>query len=105
IVDNSLVHGLETKKENGLLTVKAIQADDYNILKIIDNGVGIPPHLLEKIQLGQQINKEDSTTQATGIDLIMVRKILQLYYNNDYNLSISSNKHKGTAVTIMIPKK
>src|SRR5690625_2821758 len=90
IVDNALVHGLETKKETGFLRMEAIQADDYDILKIFDNGIGIPPHMLENIQLGKQINKGETLAQATGIDLFMIRKILNYYYANDYNLSISS---------------
>ncbi|WP_241558991.1 sensor histidine kinase [Oceanobacillus halophilus] len=104
IVDNALIHGLETKNGNGFLRILADVVDEDIIIKIMDNGVGIPTKILEQIQLDQFQKMNDSTSLTTGMDLFTIKLILKHHYGNDFKMTITSYIHKGTSVILMIPK-
>lgn len=72
------------------------QMKDFVVLRISDNGVGIPPHLGDKIFEP----KFTTTTGGMGLGLAMVKKIIE-----DYNGEIRyiSEKGRGTEFTIRIP--
>lgn len=72
------------------------QMKDFVVLRITDNGVGIPPHLGDKIFEP----KFTTTTGGMGLGLAMVKKIIE-----DYNGEIRyiSEKGRGTEFTIRIP--
>lgn len=103
VVDNALVHGLEMKEENGLLRIHADVVEANFVIKIIDNGVGIPVDILEQIELDKMNKNTSNTLQTTGIDLSTIKKILKKYYGDHYKMKITSQLHKGTTVMIMLP--
>lgn len=104
IVDNALVHGLETKNGQGLLRFSVDRIDDNMRIQIIDNGVGIPKNVLEQIRSDQVQQREQSVKRTTGMDLFTVKRILKRYYGTDYKMDVKSCLYKGTSVTITIPK-
>lgn len=104
IVDNALVHGLETKHGNGFLRIKIEAVDSNLIMKIVDNGKGIPNDILENIQLDQLYGEKNEFQRTTGISLKAVKMILHHHYGKDYQFIINSRLHKGTSVMIVIPK-
>ena len=69
---------------------------DFVVIRITDNGVGIPPHVGDKIFEP----KFTTTTGGMGLGLAMVKKIVE-----DYNGTIRyiSEKNRGTEFTIRIP--
>ncbi|MFA7686933.1 MAG: ATP-binding protein [Moheibacter sp.] len=69
---------------------------DWVVIRISDNGVGIPPHLGDKIFEP----KFTTTTGGMGLGLAMVKKIIE-----DYNGEIryTSEVGRGTEFTIKLP--
>lgn len=69
---------------------------DHIIIRITDNGIGIPPHLGDKIFEP----KFTTTTGGMGLGLAMVKKIVE-----DYNGEIRyiSQENQGTEFIIRIP--
>lgn len=78
------------------VTVMLQKVKDWVIIRISDNGIGIPPHLGEKIYEP----KFTTTTGGTGLGLAMVKKIVE-----DYNGEIRyhSEENRGTEFTIKLP--
>lgn len=104
IVDNALVHGLETKSGKAYLHITADSTQEDLIIKILDNGIGIPNNILEDIQLDQYEKTNDSINRKTGLDLSTVKMILKHHYGNDFKMTITSHLNKGTSVMFMLPK-
>lgn len=102
IIDNALVHGLETKNGKGFLKVSAEFADHKIRIQIIDNGVGIPADVLEQIRSDQDKPRDLSVKHTMGMDLFTVKRILKKYYGNDYKVAVNSHPYKGTSVMITI---
>lgn len=82
--------------KNPEVNVKLNKVKDWIVIRISDNGVGIPPHLGDKIFEP----KFTTTTGGMGLGLAMVKKIIE-----DYNGEIryTSEMGAGTEFTIKIP--
>ncbi len=78
------------------VTVMLQKVKDWVVIRISDNGIGIPPHLGDKIFEP----KFTTTTGGMGLGLAMVKKIIE-----DYNGEIRyhSEENRGTEFTIKLP--
>jgi two-component system, sensor histidine kinase YesM len=98
IVENSIYHGLELIMNEGQISIEGKLIGDIIQFKISDNGVGIKSAELEILR--EQL-KGQATSKSIGI--INVHERIQLYFGNQYGISISSEKNAGTEVKILIP--
>lgn len=100
LVENAIVHGLETKMGTGELRLTGWLEDGEIYLEIYDNGGGIDP---EKIQ---RIFREEkgSEQERDSIGLINVHRRLKLYYGEPYGLRIESEPGSFTRILLHIPK-
>jgi ligand-binding sensor protein/anti-sigma regulatory factor (Ser/Thr protein kinase) len=98
IVENCMLHGLETKKEGGKVEITGHLSGKDVEIKIIDNGNGIKPEVLQLIrQMGE------SPEQHSGIGLINTYERLRHHYGDRFSLTIESAEGVGTSVTVRIP--
>ncbi|MBL4951611.1 PocR ligand-binding domain-containing protein [Neobacillus sp. OS1-32] len=104
IIDNAIVHGIEPKDGNGIITIKGYPMGHDSIIEVTDNGVGITKEKIADI-LADGENMIEQTGQMKGISLRNVNSILISHYGNDYRLSISQNVNGGTTVKLKIPNK
>jgi LytS/YehU family sensor histidine kinase len=99
IVENSMVHGLETKKEGGKIQITGRLVSKYELeIKVIDNGRGMKSDVLELIrQMGERSNAN------LGIGLLNTYDRLKYYFGDRGRLTIESAPDAGTCVSIRIP--
>lgn len=97
IVENAFVHGLEMKRGKGLLTITGMTKDNMMILKLCDNGVGMPKETI------QEILEDSESSSAHSIGLINVHRRLKLLYGPSYGLQIQSVPNEGTTVILTFP--
>lgn len=98
IVENSLYHGIDMEKENGIITITAQAAEGMVCLGVRDNGIGMSEDEVVRIMTDE---KEYTGFNSIGIQIIASR--LQAYYHENYKFEIKSEIGKGTAVIIKIP--
>lgn len=103
IVENAIWHGLEPKTENCKLKLSIKMQDDYIVMEVMDNGIGIPGDKLCELN-GQANTDARSDSETSGIGIFNVRERLLLYYGKKASMLFSSEFGKGTLVTIKIPK-
>lgn len=123
VVENALVHGLEEKQGDGVLSISARREGDDVVLVISDTGMGIKSDRLslvrEKLkeagerpvessldgQSGEAVAARNSTSpmRGAGIALINTHRRLCLIYGKPYGLDIDSASGEGTSVTIRFP--
>ena len=98
VVENALIHGLEAKKSNGLVTVNIQKIDGTIRIAVSDNGVGIDQEhsrvILDKIQ---------GEGRTTGIGLQNIQERIELYYGQEYGIEIDRDVKQGARVTIVLP--
>ena len=95
IVENSIKHGLEKMTEPCTISVYSVrEGDDFKII-ISDNGNGIPEE--------ESSHWDKPQDEHVGIGLKNIDERIKLNFGNDYGLSISSEKGKGTTVALKLP--
>jgi len=106
IVENSVMHGLETKRSIGKILITGYM-DKMNVVFIIrDNGAGMDKHTLQSLyetieKAYQEENEYPSVEQHIGISNIARR--LFLNYGSKSLIHIESTLGVGTQVTLKIP--
>ncbi|MCX7708443.1 MAG: sensor histidine kinase [Clostridia bacterium] len=100
LVENSIIHGLEPKENGGKLRIKVSRKGARVIVKIIDNGVGIPR---DKIRRMMNMEEEMYAGHTTGIGLTNVMNRLGNYFSGRSEFKISSKVGIGTVITMVIP--
>lgn len=99
LVENSIKHGIYPLKETGVVEINAVVKENYLIITICDNGVGISKEVMELIRRGASI-----PSRGLGIGLNNVAQRLDYIYRGDAMFAIESEKGKGTIVTLKIPE-
>ncbi|MGA2212767.1 MAG: histidine kinase [Bryobacteraceae bacterium] len=90
LIENSIRHGLATKVDGGLISVRSYLADGRLHLVVEDDGVGIPEARL-------------ATLFEQGIGVSNVNERMKVLYGPDYRMWIDSKPGEGTRTGIEIP--
>lgn len=100
-VENSVIHGLETKEEGGYIQIYVEDKVESVIIYIEDNGIGINKDQLNEMQKELQI-KNDNNLDKIGIN--NANKRMAYYYGDKYEIDITSKIRVGTLVKVTILK-
>lgn len=105
IVENSFVHGLESKVDGGFIYITILTEIRNDlpclIIKVQDNGEGIPLKRLEEIY--SKLNLATIDTIGTSIGMMNVNQRIKIFYGEQYGLEIQSKVNEGTTIFIVIP--
>jgi signal transduction histidine kinase len=93
---NVIQNGAQSMPEGGKLRVVLEEQRKYAVLRISDQGAGIPEEIKEKIFDLYFTTK----TGGSGIGLAMTYRILQLHYGS---IEVQSNPEQGTEFLLRIP--
>jgi two-component system sensor histidine kinase YesM len=108
IIENSILHGLEKKKMQGCVTLRAYETSNNQIVfEISDDGIGMDEVQLTVIRnyLQEQPEfKELGKRNKQSVGLKNVHSRIALYYELDFGLTIDSKAGKGTIIKINVPK-
>lgn len=97
IVENAIEHGIDVKEngETGLIKVKGWMEEELIYISVEDNGVGMDEEKASTI----------ITRDSKGYGIRNVNERIQLYYGEQYHLSVQSKLNEGTRITVCIPAK
>lgn len=101
IVENAILHGLETKTEDGMITI-TIDSSGLDLkITIKDNGQGMTE---EELSALRERIKNHPATDTHSIGLYNINQRISLFYGEGYYMDINSAIGSGTTVTLLIPK-
>ena len=101
ILENAINHGIIPTKRKCTIHITINTDDNVAIFTIEDDGVGINPEKLEKIN--ETLN-ESQPVKTKHLGILNVDSRIKLMFGSDYGCSVSSVENKGTKVQIKIPK-
>lgn len=99
IVENSIIHGLESKEGEGNISISARKEDGNVVISIEDNGLGIPADKLASLR--QRLNRYDEKGRHIGVANVHQR--VRLKYGDQYGVRIDSRENQFTKVEIFLP--
>jgi signal transduction histidine kinase len=105
ILNNAKDIMLEKEIQDKKISIVASIENGYNVVYIIDNGGGIPSHLIQKVFDPYFTTKHQS--QGTGIGLYMSKEIIEKKYNGflsveNKTLELNNEVFKGANFKIQI---
>lgn len=100
LVENAIFNGIEPMGKHGAILIHAGEQDGCLIIKVRDNGCGIPPEKLRTIL--EHTEKVKGNTMS-GIGLPNVQRRIKLNYGEAYGLNIESELGEYTEITVKIP--
>lgn len=98
LVENALFHGLDRKRQDGRLVIRAVTEDGRLYLCVQDNGRGMTAEQIDQL-LHSEVRK---TRGLTAVGVPNVRDRLALYYGDRAGLQYESGG-TGTTAIIYLP--
>ncbi len=104
VLSNLLNNSAKYTPKGGRIELCVQKLPKQVLFKVTDNGVGIPPNLLECIfdMFGQVNRTLDRAQGGLGIGLALVRKIIDLHHGTVY--AESEGHGLGATFTVLLPR-
>jgi two-component system sensor histidine kinase YesM len=103
LVENSIYHGLKGRNAEGLILISAVRQEKDLIVRVFDNGYGIPSGHLEKLQQEICWDYNGDGTGESNFGLRNINQRIFLCYGTGYGLEIESVEGEFTQVTLRLP--
>ncbi|WP_295163276.1 sensor histidine kinase, partial [Selenomonas sp. F0473] len=98
VVENAIKYGADDKGHIRI-HVRAVKEDDLLVITVTDEGNGIAPEKLERLQ--KMLRSGENTSIHTGVH--NVHRRIQLLYGAQYGLRMTCGKDGGTCVEMRCP--
>ena len=104
LVENAIFHGLEPKGGHGsvLLDISTDPATGDVLLRLTDDGIGMPPEQVAHL-LDAPTGEKEKAEKFRHVGLWNVNRRIQYSFGEGYGLTIESEEGIGTEVTIRLP--
>ena len=106
ILENSIIHGTETKIGVGHLSIHLERTQKRLLIRVSDDGVGMDTAALARLndRLGRSMLEFSASQQSTGgLALVNVDNRIQLLFGEEYGMHVYSVEGEGTDVEIVLP--
>jgi two-component system phosphate regulon sensor histidine kinase PhoR len=101
MISNLVTNAIKFTPDNGHISVSAKQYNDELVIKVADNGMGIPTEDLPKIfSRFYRVNRPGKQIQGTGLGLAIVKEIV---IRHDGRIEVESELDKGSTFTVYLP--
>ena len=98
LVENSLIHGIRSYVEHGIITIDIQQMNNEIKICVKDNGKGISAEKIKEISYNLK-----NHIKTNNYGLYSINERLLINYNDKYSMDIHSIPFIETKITITIP--
>ena len=106
LVENYFAHGVDHRRTDNVISIKALKQEGYVEILVVDNGRGMSAEKLAEIQtkLAQRTFEHavDYSGKRQSIGIVNVHERFVLYFGDRYNISVESMEHQGVRYRITI---
>ena len=102
LLENCINHGISKERRQGKVRIIVNRKEEFIMIRIIDNGSGIPEAKLLFIQEALNgFNRQNSLrTENSGMGLYNVSERIKSFFGEDSGFIIESTEGKGTTYTL-----
>ena len=100
IVENSIIHGLESKEGIGTIDINIYSKSDKTVICISDDGMGMNKEKLN--ELHRKLNCYNEKGRHIGVSNVHQR--VKLKYGDSFGVTIDSVEGSYTKVEILLPR-
>lgn len=104
-LENSILHGLDNAREDGLIVIGGEIKDRKLVLSVTDNGLGMTEEKLQCLKNKIEENKAEKYKGFNGIGVTNIILRLKMVYGSEFQYQIESEPGMGTSVTLVIPER
>ena len=106
LVENYFAHGVDHRRTDNVISIKALKQEGYVEILVVDNGRGMSAEKLAEIQtkLAQRTFEHavDYSGKRQSIGIVNVHERFVLYFGDRYNISVESMEQQGVRYRITI---
>ena len=106
LVENYFAHGVDHRRTDNVISIKALKKEGYVEILVTDNGRGMPAEKLAEIQdkLAQRTFEHtvDYSGKRQSIGIVNVHERFVLYFGDRYDINVESVKQEGVRYRITI---
>ena len=106
LVENYFAHGVDHRRTDNVISIKALKKEGYVEILVTDNGRGMPAEKLAEIQdkLAQRTFEHivDYSGKRQSIGIVNVHERFVLYFGDRYDISVESVEKEGVRYQITI---
>ena len=106
LVENYFAHGVDYRRTDNVISIKALKNEGYVEILVTDNGRGMPAEKLAEIQdkLAQRTFEHtvDYSGKRQSIGIVNVHERFVLYFGDRYDISVESVEKEGVRYRITI---
>ena len=106
LVENYFAHGVDHRRTDNVISIKALKQEGYVEILVVDNGRGMSAEKLAEIQtkLAQRTFEHavDYSGKRQSIGIVNVHERFVLYFGDRYNISVESMEQQGVCYRITI---
>lgn len=106
LVENYFAHGVDHRRTDNVISIKALKKEGYIEILVTDNGRGMSAEKLAEIQakLAQRTfeHTADYKGQQQSIGIVNIHERFVLYFGDRYNINVESAEQKGVQYRITI---
>ena len=106
LVENYFAHGVDHRRTDNVISIKALKKEGYVEILVTDNGRGMPAEKLAEIQdkLAQRTFEHivDYSGKRQSIGIVNVHERFVLYFGDRYDINVESVEKEGVRYRITI---
>ena len=106
LVENYFAHGVDHRRTDNVISIKALKQEGYVEILVVDNGRGMSAEKLAEIQTKLAQRAFEHTVDYSGkrqsIGIVNVHERFVLYFGDRYNISVESMEQQGVRYRITI---
>ncbi len=101
LVENCIYHGIRPKGEEGIIRVSTRLEEEFLVVSVYDDGVGMSPEAIERAMAGEMGAAEEEMHSGFGLKGTIDR--IRYYCNSQDAVTIESEEGEYTRITFRIP--
>ena len=106
LVENYFAHGVDHRRTDNVISIKALKKEGYVEILVIDNGRGMSAEKLAEIQAKLTQRTFEHTADYSGkrqsIGIVNIHERFVLYFGDRYDISVKSAEQEGVHYRITI---
>ena len=106
LVENYFAHGVDHRRTDNVISIKALKQDGFVEILVVDNGRGISVEKLasirEKLRQRHFEHQASYSDQKQSIGIVNVHERFVLYFGDRYAITIDSAEQAGVQYRITI---